>query len=185
MDPDVILVGEIRDQETAEIAIEAALTGHLLVSTLHTNDAPSTVARLTEMDVEPFMISASLVCVCSQRLMRRVCKNCKQPYMPEGREKQILEKSLDGWSGQVFKANPQGCPTCNGTGYKGRVGIHELMTNSEELTAAINAKAETAALKRIAIRDGMKTLHQDSMLKVKIGLSTIEEALANVPPDMM
>jgi type IV pilus assembly protein PilB len=185
MDPDVILVGEIRDQETAEIAIEAALTGHLLVSTLHTNDAPSTVARLTEMEVEPFMISASLVCVCSQRLMRRVCKNCKQPYMPEGREKQILEKALDGWSGQIFKANPQGCPTCNGTGYKGRVGIHELMTNSEELTAAINAKAETAALKRIAIRDGMKTLHQDSMLKVKIGLSTIEEALANVPPDMM
>jgi type IV pilus assembly protein PilB len=184
MDPDVILVGEIRDQETAEIAIEAALTGHLLVSTLHTNDAPSTIARLTEMDVEPFMISASLVCVCSQRLMRRVCKNCKQPYMPEGREKQILEKALDGWSGQVFKANPQGCPTCNGTGYKGRVGIHELMTNSEELTAAINAKAETAALKRIAIRDGMKTLHQDSMLKVKIGLSTIEEALANIPPDM-
>jgi type IV pilus assembly protein PilB len=184
MDPDVILVGEIRDQETAEIAIEAALTGHLLVSTLHTNDAPSTIARLTEMDVEPFMISASLICVCSQRLMRRVCKNCKQPYMPEGREKQILEKALDGWSGQVFKANPQGCPTCNGTGYKGRVGIHELMTNSEELTAAINAKAETAELKRIAIRDGMKTLHQDSMLKVKTGLSTIEEALANVPPDM-
>jgi len=184
MDPDVILVGEIRDQETAEIAIEAALTGHLLVSTLHTNDAPSTVARLTEMDVEPFMISASLVCVCSQRLIRRVCKNCKQPYMPEGREKQLLEKALDGWSGQIFKANPQGCPTCNSSGYKGRVGIHELMTNSEELTAAINAKAETAALKRIAIRDGMKTLHQDSMLKVKTGLSTIEEALANVPPDM-
>jgi type IV pilus assembly protein PilB len=184
MDPDVILVGEIRDQETAEIAIEAALTGHLLVSTLHTNDAPSTIARLTEMDVEPFMSSASLVCVCSQRLMRRACKNCKQPYLPEGREKQILEKALDGWTGQIFKANPQGCPTCNGTGYKGRVGIHELMTNSEELTAAINAKAETAALKRIAIRDGMKTLHQDSMLKVKIGLSTIEEALANVPPDM-
>ncbi|HTB80461.1 MAG TPA: ATPase, T2SS/T4P/T4SS family, partial [Opitutaceae bacterium] len=139
MDPDIILVGEIRDQETAEIAIEAALTGHLLVSTLHTNDAPSTVARLSEMDVEPFMISASLVCVCAQRLMRRVCKNCKQAYMPEGREKQIIEKAL-GWSGEIFKANPQGCPTCGGTGYKGRVGIHELMTNSEELTAAINAK---------------------------------------------
>jgi type IV pilus assembly protein PilB len=183
MDPDVILVGEIRDQETAEIAIEAALTGHLLVSTLHTNDAPSTVARLTEMEIEPFMISASLVCVCAQRLMRRVCKNCKQPCKPEGREKEILEKAL-GWSGDIFKANPQGCPTCGGTGYKGRVGIHELMVNSEELTAAINAKAETAALKRIAIRDGMKTLHQDSMLKVKLGLSTIEEALANVPPDM-
>ena len=183
MDPDIILVGEIRDQETAEIAIEAALTGHLLVSTLHTNDAPSTIARLTEMEVEPFMISASLVCVCAQRLMRRVCKNCKQPYTPAGREKEILEKAL-GWSGEIFKANPQGCPTCGGTGYKGRVGIHELMTNSEELTAAINAQAETAELKRIAIKGGMKTLHQDSMLKVKLGLSTLEEALSNVPPDL-
>jgi type IV pilus assembly protein PilB len=183
MDPDVILVGEIRDQETAEIAIEAALTGHLLVSTLHTNDAPSTIARLTEMDIEPFMVSASLVCVCAQRLMRRVCKNCKQAYTPEGREKEILQKAL-GWSGEIFKANPQGCPTCGGTGYKGRVGIHELMTNSEELTAAINAKAETAEIKRIAIRGGMKTLHQDSLLKVKLGLSTIEEALSNVTPDM-
>jgi type IV pilus assembly protein PilB len=183
MDPDVILVGEIRDQETAEIAIEAALTGHLLVSTLHTNDAPSTIARLTEMEIEPFMISASLICVCAQRLMRRVCKNCKQPHQAEGREKEILEKAL-GWSGEIFKANPQGCPACGGAGYKGRVGIHELMLNSEELTAAINAKAETAEVKRIAIRGGMKTLHQDSMLKVKQGLSTIEEALSNVPPDM-
>lgn len=184
MDPDVILVGEIRDEETAQIAVEAALTGHLLVSTLHTNDAPSTIARIGEMGVEPFNISASLVCVCAQRLLRRVCKNCKQPYEPEGREKALLEKAL-GWSGQIFKANPQGCPTCNGLGYKGRVGIHELMTNSEELTAGINKKAEVAELKRIAMKDGMKTLHQDSMLKVKQGLTTIEEALANVPPDMI
>ena len=184
MDPDIILVGEIRDEETAQIAVEAALTGHLLVSTLHTNDAPSTIARIGEMGVEPFNISASLVCVCAQRLLRRVCKNCKQPYEPEGREKAMLEKAL-GWSGQIFKANPQGCPTCNGLGYKGRVGIHELMTNSEELTAGINKKAEVAELKRIAMKDGMKTLHQDSMLKVKQGLTTIEEALANVPPDLI
>ena len=184
MDPDIILVGEIRDEETAQIAVEAALTGHLLVSTLHTNDAPSTIARIGEMGVEPFNISASLVCVCAQRLLRRVCKNCKQPYEPEGREKAMLEKAL-GWSGQIFKANPQGCPTCNGLGYKGRVGIHELMTNSEELTAGINKKAEVAELKRIAMKDGMKTLHQDSMLKVKMGLTTIEEALANVPPDLI
>ena len=184
MDPDVILVGEIRDEETAQIAVEAALTGHLLVSTLHTNDAPSTIARIGEMGVEPFNISASLVCVCAQRLLRRVCKNCKQSYAPSGREKDLLEKAL-GWSGPVFKANPQGCPTCNGVGYKGRVGIHELMTNSEALTEAINKKAEVAELKRIAMKDGMKTLHQDSMLKVKLGLTTIEEALANVPPDIV
>ncbi len=184
MDPDIILVGEIRDEETAGIATEAALTGHLLVSTLHTNDAPSTVTRLTEMGIEPFNISASLVCVCAQRLLRRVCKNCKVPYEAEGREKDILEKAI-GWSGQIFKANPQGCPTCAGNGYKGRVGIHELMTNSEELTAAINKEVEVAELKRIAMRNGMKTLHQDSMLKVRQGLTTIEEALANVPPDLI
>jgi type IV pilus assembly protein PilB len=121
-------VGEIRDEETAEIAVEAALTGHLLVSTLHTNDAPSTVARLTDMEIEPFMISASLLCVCAQRLMRRVCKQCKIQYEPKGREKEILEKAI-GWSGQIFKHNPKGCPKCNGSGYKGRVGIHELMVN--------------------------------------------------------
>ncbi len=184
MDPDIILVGEIRDEETAGIATEAALTGHLLVSTLHTNDAPSTVTRLTEMGIEPFNISASLVCVCAQRLLRRVCKNCKVEYEPEGREKEIMEKAL-GSSSKVFKANPQGCPTCGGNGYKGRVGIHELMTNSEELTAAINKEVEVAQLKRIAMRNGMKTLHQDSMLKVREGLTTIEEALANVPPDLI
>ncbi|HEY1764405.1 MAG TPA: ATPase, T2SS/T4P/T4SS family [Opitutaceae bacterium] len=184
MDPDVILVGEIRDEETAGIAAEAALTGHLLVSTLHTNDAPSTVTRLSEMGIEPFNISASMVCVCAQRLLRRVCKNCKTPYAPEGREKTILEKAI-GWSGEIFKANPQGCPTCSGLGYKGRVGIHELMVNCEELTEAINQEVEVAQLKRIAMKTGMKTLHQDSMLKVKLGLTTVEEALANVPPDLI
>ncbi|HTX65029.1 MAG TPA: ATPase, T2SS/T4P/T4SS family [Opitutaceae bacterium] len=184
MDPDVILVGEIRDQETAEIAMEAALTGHLLLSTLHTNDAPSTIARFTEMGVEPFNISAALVCVCAQRLLRRVCKNCKQPYEPKDREKELLEKAI-GWTGQIFKANPHGCHLCGGSGYKGRVGIHELMVNSEELTAGINKEIETAQLKRIAMKDGMKTLHQDSMLKVKMGTTTMEEALANVPPDMI
>ena len=184
MDPDIILVGEIRDKETAQIACEAALTGHLLVSTLHTNDAPSTISRMGEMGIEPFNISASLVCVCAQRLLRRVCKNCKTPFEPAGREKALLEKAI-GWSGQIFKANPQGCPACSGTGYKGRVGIHELMTNSEELTEAINKEVEVAVLKRVAMKNGMKTLHQDSMLKVKMGLTTIEEALGNVPPDLI
>jgi len=184
MDPDIILVGEIRDKETAQIAVEAALTGHLLVSTLHTNDAPSTVSRIGEMGVEPFNISASLVCVCAQRLLRRVCKNCKVPYEPKGREQEIMQKAL-GWSGQIFKANPQGCPTCSGTGYKGRVGIHELMVNGEELVEGINKEIEVAQLKRIAMKNGMKTLHQDSMLKVKMGLTTVEDALSNVPPDLI
>ncbi len=187
MDPDIILVGEIRDEETAGIAVEAALTGHLLVSTLHTNDAPSTVARLGEMGIEVFNISASLVCVCAQRLLRRVCKNCKVKYVPEGRELEILTKALNlkGEPPQIYKAAPGGCHVCGGTGYKGRVGIHELMTNSEELTEAINKEAEVAELKRVAMRNGMKTLHQDSMLKVTMGLTTMEDALANVPPDLI
>jgi type IV pilus assembly protein PilB len=182
-DPDIILVGEIRDKETANIAVEAALTGHLLISTLHTNDAPGTIARLTDMGVEPFMISSSLLCVCAQRLMRRVCKTCRVAYEPEGRERALLEKGI-GWSGQIFKAKPKGCPKCGGSGYKGRVGIHELMITNDELIDGINKELETAELKKIAMRGGMKTLHQDSLLKVKEGLTTMEEAIANVPPDM-
>jgi type IV pilus assembly protein PilB len=182
-DPDIILVGEIRDKETANIAVEAALTGHLLISTLHTNDAPSTVARLTDMGIEPFMISSSLVCVCAQRLMRRVCKVCRVAYEPEGREKDVLQRAI-GWSGQIYKTSPKGCPKCNNTGYKGRIGIHELMVTNEELIEAINKEAETAELKRIAMKGGMKTLHQDSMSKVKDGLSTLAEALSTVPQDM-
>src|SRR3954469_1704021 len=183
-DPDIILVGEIRDKETAGIAVEAALTGHLLISTLHTNDAPGTVARLTEMGVESFMVSSSLLCVCAQRLMRRVCKQCKQPYEPEGAQKVIMEKAIGWTGGQIFRANPKGCPKCGGSGYKGRVGIHELMVSNEELIDGINKEMEAAELKKIAQRGGMKTLHQDSILKVKEGLTTIEEAIANVPPDM-
>ena len=182
-DPDIILVGEIRDQETANIAVEAALTGHLLISTLHTNDAPGTIARLNDMGVEPFMISSSLLCVCAQRLMRRVCKTCRVAYDPEGREKEILEKGI-GWSGQIFKHNPKGCPKCGVSGYKGRVGIHELMITTDELVDGINKGVETSELKSIAMRGGMKTLHQDSLIKVKDGLSTLEEAIATVPPDL-
>ncbi len=183
-DPDIILVGEIRDKETANIAVEAALTGHLLISTLHTNDAPSTIARLTDMGIEPFMISSSLLCVCAQRLMRRVCKQCKVAHEPEGREKELLENAI-GWSGQIYKASPRGCPKCNNTGYKGRVGIHELMVTNSELIEGINKGLESAELKKIAMRGGMKTLHQDSMLKVKDGLTTLEESLATVPPDLV
>jgi type IV pilus assembly protein PilB len=182
-DPDIILVGEIRDKETAGIAVEAALTGHLLLSTLHTNDAPTTVSRLTDMGVEPFMISSSLLCVCAQRLMRRVCKQCRVSIEPTAREKEILEKAI-GWSGPIFKANPKGCPKCGSSGYKGRVGIHELMITNDELIEGINKGDEAAELKKMAVRGGMKTLHQDSLIKVKDGLTTIEEAIATVPPDL-
>jgi type IV pilus assembly protein PilB len=183
-DPDVILVGEIRDKETAGIAVEAALTGHLLISTLHTNDAPSTIARLTDMGIEPFMISSSLLCVCAQRLMRRVCKTCRVEYEPDGREKEIMQTAI-GWSGPIYKAKVKGCLKCGGSGYKGRVGIHELMVTNNELIEAINKGVETAELKKIAMRGGMKSLHQDSLLKVKEGLTTIEEAVSTVPVDLV
>ncbi len=186
MDPDIILVGEIRDKETAQIACEAALTGHLLVSTLHTNDAPSTVSRMGEMGIEPFNISAALVCVCAQRLLRRVCKNCKVKYKPEGREAEIIMKALDLTEPpEIFKAAAGGCHVCGGNGYKGRVGIHELMVNCEEIVEAINKEVEVADLKRVCMKTGMKTMHQDSMLKVKMGLTTMEDALSNVPADMI
>src|SRR5690625_2825200 len=182
-DPDIILVGEIRDKETASIAVEAGLTGHLLLSTLHTNDAPSTVARLTDMGIEPFMISSSLLCVCSQRLMRRLCKRCRIPYEPEGREAQLIESAID-WTGRIYKANPKGCSACGGSGYRGRIGIHELMITTDELIDGINNELQTSELKKIAMGNGMKTLHQDSMEKVREGITSIEEALATVPPDL-
>lgn len=182
-DPDIILVGEIRDRETAQIAVEAALTGHMLFSTLHTNDAPSTISRLTEMGIEPFMISASLVCICAQRLLRRVCRSCGAMHEATGREAEILQQAI-GWSGVIPQSKDGGCPACRGIGYKGRIGIHELMPISDELVTGINGEMDTAKLKRIAVRNNMKTLHQDSMLKVKEGVTTLSEALSNVPADM-
>ena len=183
MDPDVILVGEMRDQETAEIAIEAAMTGHLLLSTLHANDAASTIARLVDMHIEPFLVSSTLVAVCSQRLLRRLCTTCRQLGEPGAREKQILESAL-GWSGPVYHAAQGGCHMCGGVGYKGRVGIHEIMLNNEDLVAAVSRGVDTAEIRRIAIASGMKTLHQDALLKVKDGVTSLEEALMTAPPDL-
>ncbi len=184
MDPDVILVGEIRDEETAEIAIEAALTGHLLLSTLHTNDAPSTVARFTDMGIDPFMISASLLVVCAQRLIRRVCPKCCIEAEPDPSEKRLLENAIH-WSGPIKKMNEKGCPSCGGSGMRGRIGIHELMVNNDEITYAINNRASTEKIKQCAVKSGMLTLHQDAMLKVKNGISTILEAVSVAPPDIV
>ncbi|HEY5552130.1 MAG TPA: ATPase, T2SS/T4P/T4SS family, partial [Opitutaceae bacterium] len=183
MDPDVILVGEMRDQETAEIAIEAAMTGHLLLSTLHANDAASTIARLTDMGIEPFLVSSTLIAVCSQRLIRRLCTTCRQQVEPGSRERELLEAAL-GWSGPIYHAAQGGCHMCGGVGYKGRIGIHEIMMNNEELVAAVSRGVDTAEIKRIAFRNGMKTLHQDGLLKVKDGVTSLEEALVTAPPDL-
>jgi type IV pilus assembly protein PilB len=180
-DPDIILVGEIRDTETAEIAIEAALTGHVLFSTLHTNDAPSTITRFGEMDIEPFMISTCLVCICAQRLLRRLC-SCKQPSDPTEDELVLLRRAKDSAPvGKIMRT--AGCPKCNNIGYKGRVGVHEMLKNSDELRGLINKHATADELKQAARRAGMRTMFEDCMEKVKQGLTSLPEAIGTARPD--
>ncbi len=181
-DPDIILVGEIRDKETAEIAIEAALTGHLMLSTLHTNDAPSTVTRFIEMGIEPFMVSSSLVLVCAQRLLRRLCKECKEEGEPNKDERLLLGVDPDT---KLTIHRPKGCPACNSTGYKGRVGIHEILVPDDAMRKAINQHGVTSeALKRMAIENtDMTTLYWDAMEKAREGITSVAEVLANVRRD--
>jgi type IV pilus assembly protein PilB len=181
-DPDVILVGEIRDKETAEIAIEAALTGHLLLSTLHTNDAPSTVTRLIEMGIEPFLVSSSMVLICAQRLIRRLCKECKEEYEPELDEKRLIGVHPDA---QVTIFRAVGCEKCGHAGYKGRTGVHEMLVPNDEVRKLINQHGMTSeALKRQAVElCDMTTLYWDAMEKVRQGLTSIEDVLANIRKD--
>jgi type IV pilus assembly protein PilB len=181
-DPDIILVGEIRDKETAEISIEAALTGHLLLSTLHTNDAPSTITRFIEMGIEPFMVSSSIVLICAQRLLRRLCKTCKELGRPTDEEKHLLGVNLDS-NVEIYRA--KGCEACNNTGYKGRIGIHEILVPDDAIRKAINEHGITAeTLKKMAIENtDMTTLYWDAMEKVRQGITSIEDALANVRRD--
>ena len=171
-DPDVILVGEIRDEETARIAIESALTGHLIFLTLHTNDAPSSVIRLLEMGIESFLLKASLLCVVAQRLVRKLCKNCKEEYVPE----QVIIDTLGCYelAGKTFSRG-KGCPECNHTGYKGRVGIHETMLVNESIREMIVQNPPVEELREAAILGGMKTLRQSGLEKAYDGQTTLEE----------
>jgi len=171
-DPDVIMVGEIRDLETAVIAIQAALTGHLVFSTLHTNDAPSTVTRLVNMGVEPFLISASLIGVMAQRLVRQICEHCKETYEPS---KALIKKWGLGGRDTVVLYRGRGCDNCKGTGYRGRIGIFELMAIDDELREMIIQGASTVALKRKAKEKGMRLLGQDGLFKALAGITSIEE----------
>ncbi len=176
-DPDVIMVGEIRDQETAEIAIKAALTGHLVISTLHTNDAPTTISRLLDMGIEPFYIGASVIMIVAQRLMRKVCPDCSQPIIYDVEIlKQIGIPQQMISSGKFFKG--QGCSTCNNSGYKGRIAIYELMEINEPLKKAIMQGADSTVLKEIALKNGMKTLRQSALLKMLTGQTTLDEVLS-------
>ena len=182
LDPDVILVGEIRDRETADIAIEASLTGHLLLSTLHTNDAPATVTRFVEMGVEPYMLSSSVLVICAQRLIRRLCKQCKEPFTPDAMQRQFVGAPE---TGEVTLYKPKGCEKCNGSGYKGRVGIHEVLAPNDEFRVAINTHGVTTEqLKRIAVEKlGMTTLFWDAMEKVRAGIASLPDAMSNVRQD--
>jgi len=175
-DPNIILVGEIRDFETAEIGIKAALTGHLVLSTLHTNDAPSTISRLMNMGIEPFLVATSVHLICAQRLVRRVCKECKEEI--NAPPQSLIEA---GFSPQevknikIFKG--KGCPTCNGTGYKGRVGLYEVMEVDDELRELILVGASAIELKKKSVERGMITLRQSGLIKIREGITTMEEVL--------
>ena len=180
-DPDVLLVGETRDLETAKTAIEAALTGHLVLSTLHANDAPSTIARLDEMGVEPFMVSASLIGIVSQRLMRRVCTKCREPYRPSEQElgrfglMASKEAQVSFYKAHHHRNNEPVCPSCKGSGYKGRVGVYEVLRVNEEMATAISKGATTDVIRQLALESGMVTLLGYSLELVRQGHTTLEE----------
>ncbi len=175
-DPNIILVGEIRDFETAEIAVKAALTGHLVLSTLHTNDAPSTINRLMNMGIEPFLVASSVHLICAQRLVRRICSHCVEPHPHAPAALLQAGFSADDAS-SVLPMKGAGCDRCNKTGYKGRVGLYEVMEISEELRELVMVGASGLELRRKAVDDGMITLRQSGLRKVKNGVTTIEEVV--------
>jgi len=174
-DPDIILVGEIRDPETALIATEAALTGHLVFSTLHTNDAPTAVARMIEMGIEPFLVASAVVGVLAQRLVRVICADCKEAYTPPVEAFRRLNLSMDLESVTFYRG--RGCERCRQTGYRGRIGVFELMLVSDHLRELILRKAPTHELRQAGLEAGMMTLKQDAMQKILEGITTMEEAL--------
>jgi type IV pilus assembly protein PilB len=175
-DPDIVLVGEIRDSETAIISIEAALTGHLVLSTLHTNDAPGAVARLTEIGAEPYLVATALSAVVAQRLGRRLCSSCRHPYREDPAVLARLGMPHDP-SDPPMLYRAAGCPACSGTGYRGRVGLHEVMAVTDELESLIVTQASGALLRETALAQGMTSLRDDGWAKVLEGLTTIEEVL--------
>jgi type IV pilus assembly protein PilB len=175
-DPDIIMVGEMRDLETSQIAIQASLTGHLVLTTLHTNDAPGAVTRLIDMGVEPFLISSTLLCVLAQRLVRTTCKKCRTPFEPTENQLSLLNLSPHDVGEKVFYYG-RGCANCNDTGYKGRKGIFELLPVSEPVRELINQRAPTVVLRQKAVELGMVTLREDGLRSIFDGDSTIEEVL--------
>jgi type IV pilus assembly protein PilB len=175
-DPDIIMVGEMRDLETAQISIQASLTGHLVLSTLHTNDAPGAVTRLVDMGVEPFLISSTLMAVLAQRLVRTICKNCRTPFEPTESQLEMLNLSPHDLGDKVFHYG-RGCSVCNDTGYKGRKGIFELLVVSDAIRSLINERAPTVVVRQKAVELGMVTLREDGLRGIFEGDTTIEEVV--------
>ena len=176
-DPNIILVGEIRDLETGEIAIKASLTGHLVLSTLHTNDAPSTISRLLNMGIEPFLVATSVQLICAQRLVRRVCKNCKEEVKapPAATLQELGFEPHEIESLKMFRG--AGCKICNGSGYKGRVGLYEVMEMTPEIKDAVILNVTSVELKKVAVANGMITLRRSGVQKILDGVTTIEEVM--------
>jgi type IV pilus assembly protein PilB len=174
-DPDIVLIGEIRDRETAVIAVEAALTGHLVLSSLHTNDAPSAITRLVEMDVETFLVASAIDAVVAQRLARKLCERCKVGYPPEQAE--LLAAGYPEWLWpeipQLFK--PQGCPACANTGYRGRIGLYEVMQMNEEIERLTVERSSADAIRAVAVQQGMMTLREDGLEKARMGITSLDE----------
>jgi type IV pilus assembly protein PilB len=176
-DPDVVLIGEIRDRITAQLGIEAALTGHLVLSTLHTNDAPSAVIRLTEMGIEPFLVGSAVDCVLAQRLARRLCDFCKQAYLPTEAELIAARWPVETLASPEVLFRPLGCRSCSGTGYRGRLAVHEVMLVSDEIEALTVRRVSANEVRRTAIAEGMRLLRDDGLSKAAEGLTSIEDVL--------
>ncbi len=177
-DPDVVMIGEVRDRETAKISVEAALTGHLVLATLHTNDAPAALTRLTEMGVEPFLTASAVDCVIAQRLARRLCERCKRPRAVDAPLLSDLGFPFDHWpGGDLAFYEPVGCDRCGGTGYRGRVGVYEMMVVGDEVRALIVGRASAGGIRRAVEEAGMLRLKDDGLLKAAQGVTTIEEVL--------
>lgn len=184
-DPDVIMIGEIRDVETADIAIQAALTGHLVFSTLHTNDSFGAVSRLLDMGIEPFLVSSSLLGIMAQRLIRRVCPDCRQAYTPEEREIREVGLLPERVQERPFYRPGSGCAACNYKGYRGRTGIHELLLLNDDIRALVMQRADASAISRTARGSGMPTLRRDGAEKIVAGITTVEEVLRVTQEEMI
>jgi type IV pilus assembly protein PilB len=176
-DPDIVLIGEIRDRTTAQLGVEAALTGHLVLSTLHTNDAPSAVIRLTEMGIEPFLVGSAVDCVLAQRLARRLCDFCKQEYFPTDDELAAARWPYEELARPPVLWRPQGCRSCGGTGYRGRLALHEVMPVTEEIERLTVARVSAHEVGRTAVAEGMRVLRSDGLAKAAEGLTSVQDVL--------